>query len=106
MDRIQQILVVERLGKEIDGADLDGLDSQIPVPMGGYEKDGDLRPRPGEFPVKVQPAHVGHSDIEHQAGGPGFGQGGQEFVGGGEGLDPIILRSKKPREQHSPTAPS
>ena len=69
LNRIEEILIPERLGEEFDRARLHGAHRHRDIAVSADENDGNLDARLGEFGLKVESAQAGQSDIEHQARG-------------------------------------
>src|SRR5271157_876505 len=80
LDGVQQILVAEGLGQELDRATLHRLDGHRDVAVPGDEDDRELDVRGGEFSLKVEAASPRQPDIEHQAGGSVRPSGLEEFI--------------------------
>ena len=69
-DGIEHVLIAKRLGKEIDGAMLHGVDRHRNVSVSGHHhhrnSDADLD-QPG---LKLEAVHIGQSDVEDDAARP------------------------------------
>ena len=68
-DGVKQLLIVEWLGQEIDGARLHGADRHGDVPMAGHEDNRNLHVGPGKLFLQLEAAHFGHAHVEHYATG-------------------------------------
>src|ERR1700730_2617674 len=80
LDRIEQILIAEWLGQELDRSVLHRLDRHRDVAIAGDEDDRELDVRGGELSLKIKTASSGQPDIEHQAGRPGRPAVLEEFI--------------------------
>src|SRR6516162_67102 len=69
LDRVQQVLIAERLGQELDRSSLYRLDGHWDVAVSGDEDDRNLNVRCRELSLKIETASAGQPDIEHKAGG-------------------------------------
>jgi hypothetical protein len=67
LDGVEQILVADRLGEELDRARLHGPHRHRDVAVASDEDDRDLDVRLGELGLKVEAADTGQPDVEHQA---------------------------------------
>src|SRR5438477_12041271 len=56
LDRVDQILITERLGQELNGAALHRLHRHRDVAMPGYEDDRDLDIRSRQLPLQIATA--------------------------------------------------
>src|SRR5712672_2506621 len=64
--RVQQILVAQRLGQEIDRAGLERSHGHGHIAVSGHEYDRDVDLLPDQLGLKVEAAPAGHADIEKQ----------------------------------------
>src|SRR6266478_5992371 len=69
VDRIDQVLITERLGQELNGTALHRLYRHRDVAVARYEDDRDLDIRRGELALKIQTAPPRQSDVQDEAGG-------------------------------------
>src|SRR5438045_3184181 len=69
LDRVEQILVAEGLGQELDRSALHRPDGHRNVAVSGDEDDREVDIRGGELSLKVEAASSGQPDIENKAGG-------------------------------------
>src|SRR5262252_852670 len=70
LNRVQQVLIAERLGQELDRATLYRLDGDRDVAVSRDEDDRNVNVRRRELSLKIETASPGQPDIEHQARGP------------------------------------
>jgi hypothetical protein len=68
LDRIEEVLITERLREEFYGTSLHGSYAHRNVAVRGDEDDWEMPVRRGELALKVEAASPGHSDVDHQAG--------------------------------------
>src|SRR5262245_19997295 len=68
-DRVQEILLPDRLGEELDRSGLHGLDAHRDVAVAGDEDDGRVNVGLGQLSLKVEAAQLRHSDIEYETTG-------------------------------------
>ena len=61
----QEIVGVERLGQEFDGAGLHGAHGHRHVPVARDEDDRHVGPIAGKPLLHVQPVEIGKLDVEH-----------------------------------------
>src|SRR5262245_33469347 len=87
LNRIQQILIVEWLGKEFNRSSLHGADGHRDVSVTSDENDRDLRFGGSEFPLEVEPAQTRQPHVQHKAAGPIRAAGLQKFLRRSERLD-------------------
>src|SRR5271154_960916 len=80
LDRVEQILVAEWLGQELDRAALHRPDGHRDVAIPGDEDDWEVDVRGGELSLEVEAASPGQSYIEHQAGRSVRPSGLEEFI--------------------------
>ena len=86
-NRIQHVLVAERLGEKIHGAGLHGAHGHGDVAMGRHEHDRHLHVGSGELFLEFQPVGARQPHVQHEAP-RGIGDGVlQESAAGGIGLD-------------------
>lgn len=64
IDRVQKILISERLGEKLDGARLHRLHAHRDVAMSGHEDDRESDARHGESSLKIQSTTTRQSRIE------------------------------------------
>src|SRR5689334_22831196 len=83
LDAIEQILVAEGLLQEVEGPMLHGLDCHRDVAVAGHENHRDGGAAQVELLLKLEAAHAGHADVEHQAAGLRLAVCRQEFLRGG-----------------------
>ena len=69
VDRVDQVLITERLGQELNGAAFHRLYRHRDVAVARYEDDRDLDIRSGELALKIQTAPPRQSDVQDEAGG-------------------------------------
>ena len=85
MDCVEQGLVPERLGQDVDRALAERQFAQLVVGVGGDEDDRDVTPPEAQPSLEFEAAHARHADVEDQAARIAIGLGLQEFLGGREG---------------------
>jgi hypothetical protein len=69
-NRIEQILVAERLGQKLDGARLHRPHRHRDIAIARNEDDRQRRVRGGNLPLHVEPAAARETNIEHNAARP------------------------------------
>jgi hypothetical protein len=79
LNRVQQILIAERLGQELDRSSLYRLDGHRDVAVSGDENDRDVNVCRRELALKIETAPACQLDIEHQASGSFWAPFFQEF---------------------------
>src|SRR5215470_13309380 len=67
LDRIEQLLVAERLGQKLDGSRLHRPHAHGDVAVTGDEDDRQMDIGAEEIALEVEPAQAGQPDIEHKA---------------------------------------
>jgi hypothetical protein len=80
LDRVEQILVAEWLGQELDRSALHRRDGHRNVAMPGDEDDRKVDIRGGELSLKVEAASPGQSYIEHKTSRSIRADGIEEFI--------------------------
>ena len=65
-NRAQQLVVSERLGKELDGSGLHRLDARVDIAVLGDEDDRQLPPFDSDALLKIQPVDVRQGDVEDE----------------------------------------
>src|SRR6266403_5754224 len=68
LNRVQQVLIAERLGQKLDRSSLYRLDGQRDVAISGDEDDRNVNIRRRELSLKIQTTSARQPDIEHEAG--------------------------------------
>src|SRR6266446_2383950 len=68
LNRVQQVLVAERLGQKLDRSSLYRLDGHRDVAISGDEDDRNVNIRRRELSLKIQTTSARQPDIEHEAG--------------------------------------
>jgi hypothetical protein len=84
LDRVDQVLITERFGQELDGTALHRLHTHWDVTVPCYEDDRDLDVRLPELALKIQTARAGHSNVEDEADGTDRAFGLAEIWNGGK----------------------
>ena len=79
LNRIEQILISEWLGQELDRTSFHRLDRHGDVRVPGDENDREVNVRRREIPLKIKTAAPGQSYIEYQARRSVWALGLQEF---------------------------
>ncbi len=69
LDRVDQVLVAERLGQELNGTALHRLHAHRDVTVRRYEDDWNLDIGHLKLALKIQAARPGQPDIEDEANG-------------------------------------
>src|SRR5208337_3423418 len=67
LNRIQQILIVERLSQKLYRTGLHGPDGHRDVSVGGNKYNWDLQPRVRQLPLKIKAVETGKPHIQNQA---------------------------------------
>src|SRR6516162_602614 len=70
LDRVQQVLIAERLRQKFDRSSLYCLDGHRDVAVSRDEDDRNVNVRRRELSLKIETASSRQPDIEHQARGP------------------------------------
>ena len=83
-DRVEQILVAERLGQELDGAGLHRPHRHRDVAIAGDEDDRQLRLGLRQLALHVETAAPREAHVEHDAAGPVRPLALQEFLRRGD----------------------
>src|ERR1700722_4882512 len=78
LDRVDQVLITERLGQELNGTAFHRLHGHRDVAVPRYEDDRDLDIRLRKFALNIQAARPGQSNVEDEAGGTGRAFGFEE----------------------------
>src|SRR5271167_1381045 len=86
VDRIQQVLVPEGLGEELDRARLHGPHRHRNIPVTGDENDGNPDARVSQFALKVQATDARKSHVQDQATWPVRMLAAQELLRRRKGL--------------------
>jgi hypothetical protein len=96
LDRVDQVLITERLGQELNGTAFHRLHRHRDVTVPRYEDNWDWDTRLREFALKIQAARPGQSNVKNEAGGTDRAFRFEE-VGNGD-KEPCIQadRSQKP----------
>src|SRR5262245_6912372 len=79
VDRVQQVLVPDRLGQELDRPSLHGLNRHGNVAIRGNENDRHINVRRRELSLEIETALPGQSDVENEASRPLRASGFQEL---------------------------
>src|ERR1700724_2289483 len=69
LDRVQQVLIAERLGQELDRSSLYRLNGHRDIAVSGDEDDRNVNVRRRELSLKIETASARQPDIEHKASG-------------------------------------
>src|SRR6266446_1135972 len=69
-DRIQQLLVLERLGQKLHGTGFHGLHRHRNISMTSDEDDGDLDARVSQLALKVQAVDARKAHVQNKAAWP------------------------------------
>lgn len=81
MDRVEKVLVSERLGEELHRAVLHRPHAHRDVAVTGDEHDGDVQVGLRHPPLEIEPAETGQADVEHEAAGHLRSIAAQELLG-------------------------
>src|SRR6266478_5802653 len=92
VDRIQQVLVPERLRQKLHRTGFHGLHRHRNISMTGDEDDGNPDARVGQLALKVQSVDSRKSHVQNQATWPIRPLAAQELLRGPEGLGPQANR--------------
>src|ERR1700757_2641429 len=82
LDRVDQVLITERLGQELNGTALHRLYRHRDVTVPRYEDDRDLDIRSRELALKIQTAPPRQSNVQDEAGGTVRAVGFEEIGNG------------------------
>src|SRR6202047_2719395 len=66
LDRVQQVLIAERLGQKLDRSSLYRLNGHRDIAVSGDEDDRNVNIRRRELSLKIETASAGQPDIEHK----------------------------------------
>jgi hypothetical protein len=69
LDRVQQILISNRFGQELDRAALHGPNRHRKIGVATDEENRHAQVGPGQILLKIEPVAPGHPDVENQARG-------------------------------------
>jgi|SRR6516164_4207473 len=86
LDRVQQILIANRFGQELDLTTLHGPNRHRHIGVAADEDNRDVEVHGDELSLKVKAASPRQSDIEHKAGGSARAAGLEEFINRSEQL--------------------
>ena len=100
-DRIEKILIPERLGQEIDGAGLHGPYAHRDVAMTSDEDDRHPDVEPFEKLRQFQPREPRQVYVEEEAGRGEIVALDQEIFRGAADTDPEPCRGEQPRQRSS-----
>jgi hypothetical protein len=84
LDRVDQVLITERLGQELNGTAFHRLHRHRDVTVSRYEDDRYFDIRLRELALKIQAAPPGQSNVEDEAGGAVGAFGFEEIGNGGK----------------------
>src|SRR5262249_30332530 len=99
LNGVEEILVAEWLGQELDGAALHRLHAHRNIAVPRDEDDRDIPVRRRQLALQIEAALTRQSDVEHQAGGA-VRRGRSEKVGnGGKRLNIETERSQQPSDR-------
>src|SRR6266436_2431285 len=87
-DRIQQVLVLERLGQELHGTGFHGLHRHRNISMSGDKDDGNLHTRITQLALKVQTVDARKAHVQNKAARPVRWLAAQEFFRRPKGCGP------------------
>ena len=79
-DRVDHVLVAERLRQEVDGAGLHGADRHRNVAVAGHQDDGKMNAEPVAPRLKIEPADAGQANVENDAARPVMRAGIEKFL--------------------------
>src|ERR1700751_4813606 len=82
LDRVDQVLITERLGQELDSTRLYRLHRHRDVTVPRHEDDWDLDIRSRELALKIQTALPRQSNVQNEAGGTVRAVGFEEIGNG------------------------
>src|SRR6267142_1143518 len=100
-DRVEQLLIVERLGEELQRASLHGSDRHRDVTAPGYEHNRQFKAQPSQFCLELQPAEIRQVNIKHQAVGILQSIRTQTLRRGAERLHLKAGGANRPRQRHT-----
>ncbi len=80
MDRVDQRLIIEGFGEDLERPGLHEPDREGDVCMSGHENRGNLIPSIVQRRLEIEPAGVGHPDVQNQAARD-FGADGRKAGG-------------------------
>src|SRR5216683_1056318 len=86
LDRVQQVLIAERLGQELDRSSLYRLDGHRDVAVSGDEDDRNVNVRRRQLSLKIETTSARQPDVEHKASGAVRAPLVQEFGNRSQGL--------------------
>src|SRR5579859_6929517 len=99
LNRVEEILISERLGQKFHGARFHGPDGHRNVSVRGDEYDGDFDAFLDESPLEIETAHLRQSYIEDQTARAGVVFLAKKLLGAckgfgaqSNGLDEILYR--------------
>lgn len=84
-DRVQHVLIAERLGQKIERAGLHGLDTHGNVAVTGHEDDRHAIAQGDQLRLQIEAAGSGQPDIQNQAARAIRQGGGEQVVRRSEG---------------------
>ena len=87
LDRIQKVLVAERLGEKLHRAGFDSPNRHGNIAVAGDEDNWDMEVALGELVLQLESADPGEPDIQHQAAGSSVARAGKKLLGRTERLD-------------------
>src|ERR1051326_391710 len=86
LNRIDQVLVPERLGQKLHRSSFHGSDRHRNVPMSGNKNDGNMNVGLEQFLLEIQAAHTRQSNVKHQTAGSIHPLAAQKLLRGTEQL--------------------
>src|SRR5262249_49782122 len=99
LNGIDEVLIAERFGQELDGATLHRLHRHRNVAVSRNENDRNLPVRRGKLALEIEAALTGQSHIEHQAGGTIRRIGLEEVGNGRKQLNADAERPQQPSDR-------
>src|SRR5258706_2380804 len=96
LDRVQQLLITDRLGEELNRSGLHGPNRHRDIRVAADENNRQVNIRLDEAIVKLQSTPPRQSDVENEASQDARARGGEKFLNRGEQLDAQAYRSQQP----------
>jgi hypothetical protein len=84
LDRVQQILIPNRFGQELDRTALHGPNRHRDIGVTADEDNWHTQICLGQLLLKIEPASPGQPDVENEAPGQIPGRAVEEFLDGGK----------------------
>ena len=100
---VQQLLFVDRLGQEAEGAELGGVHGVGNGAVGGEDDDFEARIARLQFLEQADAVHLVHAQVGDDQLGPEAARGGERERGALDGFDFVVLRAQADGEQAQQT---